>query len=131
MLRPQGVCGRSLCRGQGCQIYDFRCEVRGQPSEMRFTAVAGHLTELEFEASHHKWHSCAPVELFTAPIKRFVAQVRVILPSAPSCSHPNNRLVAASPSAPPTERCRYSAGFDGAVEHILRKGHMPGWGGGN
>jgi hypothetical protein len=48
---------------------------------MRFTAVAGHLTELEFE-HHHKWHSCAPVELFSAPIKRFVQQVRAINSSA-------------------------------------------------
>jgi hypothetical protein len=64
-------------RGPGCQVYDFRCDVRGQPCEMSFTQVAGHLTELEFEY-HSKWHSCTPAELFSAPLKREVAQVGVV-----------------------------------------------------
>lgn len=43
---------------------------------MVFTSVAGHLLELDFTPQHKKWHSCSPVELYTAPVQKVVPQVR-------------------------------------------------------
>jgi len=42
---------------------------------MVFSAVAGHLQSLDFPDTHKKWHSCAPVDLFTAPVIKFVPEV--------------------------------------------------------
>ena len=42
---------------------------------MVFAAVAGHLQSLEFTDQYKKWHGCAPVELYTAPVVKFVPEV--------------------------------------------------------
>ena len=42
---------------------------------MVFAAVAGHLQSLEFTEQYKKWHGCAPVELYTAPVVKFVPEV--------------------------------------------------------
>ena len=39
---------------------------------MVVTSVTGHLMELDFKPPFNKWHSCAPVELFSAPVERRV-----------------------------------------------------------
>ena len=39
---------------------------------MTFTSVSGHLKELDFAASHKKWHECPTEELFTAPVRKIV-----------------------------------------------------------
>lgn len=35
---------------------------------MVVTSVTGHIMELDFDASVRSWHSCDPVDLFTAPV---------------------------------------------------------------
>jgi DNA topoisomerase III len=42
---------------------------------MVFTSVAGHLTELDFPASHKGWRSCSPLDLFAAPVHKTVPGV--------------------------------------------------------
>ncbi len=42
---------------------------------MVFAAVAGHLQSLDFTEQYKKWHGCAPVELYTAPVVKFVPEV--------------------------------------------------------
>ncbi|GMF10670.1 unnamed protein product [Phytophthora lilii] len=39
---------------------------------MVVTSVTGHIMELDFDASVRGWHSCDPVELFTAPVVKRV-----------------------------------------------------------
>lgn len=43
------------------------------------TSVLGHLTEVDFSQNYRKWHSCAPVQLFEAPIETTVAKVCMLL----------------------------------------------------
>ena len=49
----------------------------GQTVSMKVTSVTGHLMELEFaEPFGKRWSACQPVELFTAPLIRYVKDVR-------------------------------------------------------
>ncbi|DBA87673.1 TPA: hypothetical protein ACH3X1_004680 [Trebouxia sp. C0004] len=57
-----------------CSNYVFEYNINGQPCEMVFAAVAGHLQSLEFTEQYKKWHGCAPVELYTAPVVKFVPE---------------------------------------------------------
>jgi hypothetical protein len=50
---------------------------RGQHCDMRFTSVTGHLMELDFGPSHRGWGSCAPLDLFGAPVEKKVPNERV------------------------------------------------------
>lgn len=43
------------------------------------TSVLGHLTEVDFSQNYRKWHSCAPAQLFEAPIETAVAKVCTLL----------------------------------------------------
>ncbi|DBB17906.1 hypothetical protein WJX82_005956 [Trebouxia sp. C0006] len=54
--------------------YVFEYSINGQPCEMVFAAVAGHLQSLDFTEQYKKWHGCAPVELYTAPVVKFVPE---------------------------------------------------------
>ncbi|XP_040371096.1 DNA topoisomerase 3-alpha isoform X3 [Rosa chinensis] len=73
-----------LSRGQGLRmregrsrynkIYEFNYSINGCPCQMLFTSVTGHLMELEFEDRYRKWHSCDPVLLFQAPVRKFVPE---------------------------------------------------------
>ena len=56
---------------------------------MVFTSVSGHLTDLNFTAAHTKWRSCAPQELYTAPLIKFIPQV----PGAPGCPSASTLLL--------------------------------------
>ncbi|KAJ8552498.1 hypothetical protein ON010_g10050 [Phytophthora cinnamomi] len=49
-------------------LFEFPYEIRGQQVQMVVTSVTGHIMELDFDASVRGWHSCDPVELFTAPV---------------------------------------------------------------
>eukprot|EP01084_Bolivina_argentea_P022072 41004_1 len=53
--------------------YDFQCDINGMRHNMTVTSVTGHIMGLEFAPSHRKWHSCDPVELFSAPIHKSIA----------------------------------------------------------
>ncbi|KAG7098452.1 hypothetical protein E1B28_000402 [Marasmius oreades] len=46
--------------------YDF--DYPQTNSQYTVTAVAGHLTDLDFPETHRKWHSCDPIDLFYAPV---------------------------------------------------------------
>lgn len=57
------------------KIFEFDYTIRGQPIHMLFTSVTGHLMELEFDDRYRRWHSCDPVELYQAPVRKGVPQV--------------------------------------------------------
>ncbi|KAM7513869.1 hypothetical protein LguiA_003452 [Lonicera macranthoides] len=73
-----------LSRGQGLRvregrsrynkIFEFVYTINGQQCQMSFTSVTGHLMELEFEDRYRKWHSCDPVDLYNAPVRKHVPQ---------------------------------------------------------
>ncbi|KAL8159182.1 hypothetical protein V2J09_000719 [Rumex salicifolius] len=56
------------------KIYEFNYTIRGQQCEMLFTSVTGHLMETEFDDRYKKWHSCDPVQLYEAPIRKYVPE---------------------------------------------------------
>ncbi|CAN0106769.1 unnamed protein product [Ectocarpus sp. 8 AP-2014] len=64
-------------RSQYNPIFEFdNCSMMGQSVNMKITSVTGHLMELEFaEPYGKKWGACQPVELFTAPLIRYVKDV--------------------------------------------------------
>lgn len=78
-------------------IISFPYTVNGQNVDMKFSSVAGHLMEVclfcaavsievqigqqpicamqvEFTEAHRKWHTCNPIELYTAPMVKRVPQ---------------------------------------------------------
>lgn len=57
------------------RIFEFNYSIRGQPCHMLMTSVTGHLMELEFEDRYRKWHSCDPVDLYVAPVRKHVPEV--------------------------------------------------------
>lgn len=63
------------CSSQYNANWDFTYALGGRQCQMVFTSVAGHLTELDFPASHKGWRSCSPLELFAAPVHKTVPGV--------------------------------------------------------
>ncbi|KAG6394761.1 hypothetical protein SASPL_145351 [Salvia splendens] len=59
------------------RIFEFNCVVRSQLIQMSFTSVTGHLMELEFDDRYRKWHHCDPVDLYHAPVKKYVPQAKL------------------------------------------------------
>lgn len=49
-------------------LFEFPYQIHGQQVQMVVTSVTGHIMELDFDASVRGWHSCDPVDLFTAPV---------------------------------------------------------------
>lgn len=41
---------------------------------MVFTSVSGHLLNHEFVGSYKRWHSCSPLDLFSAPVVKGVKE---------------------------------------------------------
>ncbi|XP_019200561.1 PREDICTED: DNA topoisomerase 3-alpha isoform X3 [Ipomoea nil] len=56
------------------RIFEFNYTILNQPCQMLFTSVTGHLMELEFDDRYRKWHSCDPVDLFSAPVRKSVPE---------------------------------------------------------
>ncbi|MED6216586.1 DNA topoisomerase 3-alpha [Stylosanthes scabra] len=56
------------------KIFEFSYSIRGQPCNMLFTSVTGHLMELEFDERFRKWHSCDPADLYQAPVRKSVPE---------------------------------------------------------
>lgn len=55
------------------KIYEFDKNMpRFGQSHMLFYSVAGHLLDKDFDNRYRKWYSCEPLELFEAPIVKFV-----------------------------------------------------------
>ena len=83
---------RALSRNQatyrrgagGTACWDFSHTVQGTTCQMVFTSVAGHLMSTDFKEPFNKWKSCAPLELFHKPIKRYVPANKKVLEAAKS-----------------------------------------------
>lgn len=58
------------------KIFEFNYTIQNQHFHMSFTSVTGHLMELEFEERYRKWHSCDPVQLYQAAVKKYVPEVQ-------------------------------------------------------
>ncbi|XP_027772737.1 DNA topoisomerase 3-alpha isoform X3 [Solanum pennellii] len=56
------------------KIFEFNYTIRNQPCQMLFTSVTGHLMEIEFHERYRKWHSCDPLDLYNAPVRKFVPE---------------------------------------------------------
>uniref|UniRef100_A0A131YRD8 DNA topoisomerase n=1 Tax=Rhipicephalus appendiculatus TaxID=34631 RepID=A0A131YRD8_RHIAP len=50
------------------KIYEFDYRIFNSMCKMVMTSVSGHLLNLDFVSGYRKWHSCAPSELFDAPV---------------------------------------------------------------
>ena len=61
-------------------LFFFPYSINGQPCDMVFTSVAGHLMELDFPENWRKWKACSPVDLYGAPVLKIVPQVLCLLP---------------------------------------------------
>nr|XP_043611083.1 DNA topoisomerase 3-alpha [Erigeron canadensis] len=59
------------------KIFEFNYMINEQPCHMVFTSVTGHLMEIDFEPRYRKWHSCDPLDLFHAPICKYVPEDKV------------------------------------------------------
>lgn len=73
LSRNQGLRVRDG-RSRYNRIFEFNYTIRGQPCQMLFTSVLGHLMELDFDDRYRKWHSCDPADLFQAPVHKFVPE---------------------------------------------------------
>lgn len=89
--RVAGGCGLSECFSWPCNttltahslcccrarvwnhLFDYN--LNGQQCEMVFAAVAGHLQSLDFTSQHKNWTSCSPIDLYTAPVVKYVPEV--------------------------------------------------------
>ncbi|XP_042417323.1 DNA topoisomerase 3-alpha-like [Zingiber officinale] len=56
------------------RVFEFEYAIGSQVCHMLVTSVTGHLMELEFEDRFRKWHSCDPVDLYNAPVRKFVPE---------------------------------------------------------
>lgn len=78
-----GILSKNQCGGMRVRdgrsrynkIFEFNYTIRNQPCQMLFTSVTGHLMELEFDDRYRKWHSCDPLDLYTAPVRKHVPEV--------------------------------------------------------
>ncbi|KAM7273036.1 hypothetical protein ACFE04_027700 [Oxalis oulophora] len=73
LSRNQGLRTREG-RSRYNKIFEFNYIINGQQCHMLFTSVTGHLMETEFDDRYRKWHSCDPLDLYTAPIRKFVPE---------------------------------------------------------
>jgi DNA topoisomerase III len=62
----------SATRRQGKSKYNAIFEFKFNNLEMVFTSVSGHLMDMDFEDKFRSWSSCDPIQLFDAPITKFV-----------------------------------------------------------
>lgn len=60
------------------KIFEFNYTISGRPCFMSFTSVTGHLMELDFDERFKKWHSCDPVQLYHAPVRKYVPEVLLV-----------------------------------------------------
>ncbi|KAL3524633.1 hypothetical protein ACH5RR_013005, partial [Cinchona calisaya] len=56
------------------KIFEFNYTINRQPCHMSFTSVTGHLMELDFDDRFRKWHSCDPLDLYHAPVRKYVPE---------------------------------------------------------
>lgn len=82
-----------MSRARFNPIWEFGYTIQGTPCDMVFTSVAGHLMQLDFTQQHKRWHSCAPVDLYNAPVVKSVPDVS----GSNQRQQRNSRACAASP----------------------------------
>ncbi|KAK9293223.1 hypothetical protein L1049_021213 [Liquidambar formosana] len=73
LSRNQGLIVRHG-RSRYNRVFEFSYAIRGQPCQMLFTSVTGHLMEIDFDDRYRKWHSCDPADLYHAPLRKFVPE---------------------------------------------------------
>eukprot|EP01080_Neovahlkampfia_damariscottae_P003222 gene3222-5537_t len=61
-------------RRPGKSKYNSIYEFKYKNNDMVFTSVSGHLYDMDFEDNFRQWGSCDPVQLFEAPIVKFVPE---------------------------------------------------------
>ncbi|THF99053.1 hypothetical protein TEA_018796 [Camellia sinensis var. sinensis] len=73
ILSKSSQCGMRVRDGRSRfnRIFEFAYTIHGQQCHMLFTSVTGHLMELDFEDRYRKWHSCDPLLLYQAPVRKF------------------------------------------------------------
>lgn len=59
------------------KVYEFPFELEGRAVTMVVTSVLGHLMGMDFAPPFDNWTHCSPVQLFTAPVVKTVAAVRL------------------------------------------------------
>ncbi|GMP25160.1 hypothetical protein CsSME_00002157 [Camellia sinensis var. sinensis] len=76
ILSKSSQCGMRVRDGRSRfnRIFEFAYTIHGQQCHMLFTSVTGHLMELDFEDRYRKWHSCDPLLLYQAPVRKFVPE---------------------------------------------------------
>ncbi|KAH7860070.1 hypothetical protein Vadar_008835 [Vaccinium darrowii] len=76
ILSRQGGGGMRVREGRSRfnKIFEFSYTIRGQQCQMFFTSVTGHLMELDFDDRYRKWHSCDPLQLYHAPVVKYVPE---------------------------------------------------------
>ncbi len=64
----------TTCEGRSSfnKIHKYTGDVAGRTMNVMITSVLGHLMEIDFTPSHRSWSSCAPGDLFEAPICKSV-----------------------------------------------------------
>ncbi len=62
------------CEGRSSfnKIHKYTGDVAGRTMNVMITSVLGHLMEIDFTPAHRSWGSCAPGDLFEAPICKSV-----------------------------------------------------------
>lgn len=60
------------------KIYEFEASVKNERVQMIMTSVSGHLLGFEYHDTYRRWQSCAPIELFDAPVQKFCMQESMI-----------------------------------------------------
>ncbi|WOK95806.1 DNA topoisomerase 3-alpha isoform X2 [Canna indica] len=74
LSRSGGGMQSRVGRSRYNRIFEFEYAIGAQACHMLVTSVTGHLMELEFDDRFRKWHSCDPVDLYHAPVRKVVPQ---------------------------------------------------------
>lgn len=77
LSRSSGGMRSRAGRSRYNRVFEFEYAIGSQACHMLVTSVTGHLMELEFEDRFRKWNSCDPVDLYDAPVRKFVPEVTV------------------------------------------------------
>lgn len=77
LSRPSGGMRSREGRSRYNRVFEFDYSIGGRACHMLVTSVTGHLMELEFDDRFRRWHSCDPADLFHAPVRKSVPQVRL------------------------------------------------------
>jgi DNA topoisomerase-3 len=60
-------------------MWIFRYVIDAFKVHMSFTSVSGHLMTNDYTEQYRGWNSCDPIQLFEAPIIKYVPEVILVL----------------------------------------------------